>query len=669
VRGVFFAAVTSLLAGGLAGCSPSPRQRGESAPAPASVATAASEDDFLPGRSTYAGSARCGECHGKNHERWQSDWHARALAEARPGAVAGSWAGVHYKGDSSEAWMMRQGEHYVVRTRDAAGELADRRVGWVIGGKRMQDPLTVLPDGRWQVLPVYYHVTGRGEWVDYNEAKQGRVTPEHPFFWTNFRRTANRECLDCHVTGLDVRYDRASHGWTTTFVDAGVACESCHGPGGRHAETKEKGDIVQPRKLDAERGLALCAQCHGPRNPVFPILDAAHRFRPGERYEDRYEVYVITTGGPERSLDFFADGRPKSSSYEYQALLQSRCYRKGGATCLTCHTAPHADHGPDDLKRSAGDAAPLGDQSCRGCHPALFADVAGHSHHRAPEAQSCVACHMPRIVPGVLDLFADHALDVPVPENTDRHGVPNACNACHAKATPQAMADAIHRWYPDAESRSARRRRLAEALDPQVTPRTGDALEAVAADREEAPSLRGAAATLLVGERRHAAAATLTQLLADPSDVVRGRAAAALGRLGAKAAVRPLVPLLRDASLSVRRAAALALAFCGAPEGEQALRQLASDPASDALPQPHLALATLAARRGDFGEAAAQLERSLALQPYQVDALVMLADVEARRGRWASVEAQLQEALRFDPRHEPARQRLIALSARGATSP
>ena len=124
--------------------------------------------------------------------------------------------------------MTHARDGYVVRTRDRDGALGDYRVSWVIGGKRMQDPLTIFPDGRWQVLPVYYHVTGK-RWVDYNEEKQGRVGPEHPFFWTNFRRNANHECLDCHTTGLDVRYDAASHAWSTHFADAGVACEDCHG--------------------------------------------------------------------------------------------------------------------------------------------------------------------------------------------------------------------------------------------------------------------------------------------------------------------------------------------------------------------------------------------------------------------------------------------------------
>src|SRR6476659_1006895 len=98
--------------------------------------------------------------------------------------------------------MRTEGARRVMRTAGPTGQVEDFSVDWLIGGKRMQDTVHVFPDGRYQVLPVYYHVTGRGAWVDYTEAKQGALTPSHPFYWTNFRRMANHECLDCHTTGL-----------------------------------------------------------------------------------------------------------------------------------------------------------------------------------------------------------------------------------------------------------------------------------------------------------------------------------------------------------------------------------------------------------------------------------------------------------------------------------
>ena len=438
-------------------------------------------------RDGFVGSAACLECHGKKRAGWQSSWHARALAHGSRASIVGNFANAHFAGSSSAAWMRRSGDAATMRTRGPDGALADFAVDWVIGGKRMQDDVTVFPDGRWQVLPVYYQVTQR-RWVDYTESKEGPLQPDHPFYWTNLRRMANRECLDCHTTGLVVTFDRAAKHWSTEFTDAGVACEDCHGPGARHADTTEVADIFSPKRADKARALDDCAVCHGPRSPLFPLLDADHRFRAGQRYEDFYDPVVVLIGG-KHSGDFFADARPKSSSFEYQALLQSACYRKGGATCLTCHTAPHEPHGSDELRQP-------GDESCRGCHAAEFAAGKAHSHH---ERATCLGCHMPKVVTGVLDHFADHAIDVPVPTNRARHEVPDACSTagCHAAWGAARVEASWRKLWPEAPKRAARRLRLADAFDERTAAQSERALIDTLGDTTEAPTVRGAAAMVL----------------------------------------------------------------------------------------------------------------------------------------------------------------------------
>jgi hypothetical protein len=621
----------------------------------------AKEWESLPARDAYAGSAACKECHEKNYDAWSHDWHARALAKAANGAAVGRFDHAHFRGASSEAWMSRRGDAYVMRTKDRDGRLGDYDVRWLIGGKRMQDTVTVMPDGRWQVLPVYFHVTGGGAWVDYNEAKQGAVTPDHPFFWTNFRRTANKECLDCHATGLDLRYDRAAATWTTRFADAGVACEACHGPGARHAETKEKRDIVHPGHIDKSLALAICARCHGVREPLFPLLDAKDQFRPGQRYEDRYQALVVVDG-TQRSGEYFADGRPSSSTFEYQALLQSRCYRDGGATCLTCHTAPHKEHGDDELKSAAHDTA---DETCRGCHAAVFAQGAAHTHHAGNAGASCSGCHMPKLLSGVLDRFADHTLDVPNPANTSRHGVPNACGVCHATKSSDDLQRTMLTWWPQTAARQARRARLADAIDEQTSSASLPSLAAVVADAHEAPTLRGAAA-LLLGQRFPAqTSAVLVPQLHDQDDVVRTRVIESLGYAQARDAADAVASLLDDRSLAVRHAAALVLASFHDPRGETAVAKLANDADTHALFRPHVVLAVAAANRGDLETARREIDAAIALAPYASDALVFRADLDVRRGDVKAARGELTEALRFDPRHRGALGRLRALSGGG----
>jgi hypothetical protein len=615
----------------------------------------------LPSRDVYAGSQRCAECHKKNHQRWDQDWHARALSPAREQYVVGRFGDTHYHGASSEAVMSRRGEEYFMSTAPADGTPRDYRVDWLIGGKRMQDAVTTFPDGRWQVLPVYYHVTGKGEWVDYNEKKQGTVTPDHPFFWTNFRRTANHECLDCHATGVDVRYDRAAHRWTTKLADPGAACESCHGPGARHSATKAAADILRADDLDPDRQLALCGNCHGPREPIYPFLDAAHRFRPGDAYEDKLQPLVITDG-LERSGEFFADGRPSSSSFEYQALLQSRCYLDGQATCLTCHTAPHQKHGRDELKPPRA-ALPLADAGCHQCHAAVFTAGEKHTHHKAA---SCVSCHMPPLVTGVLDRFPDHTLDVPNPRNTIAHEVPNACNVCHADKSPAAMQAAMTQWWPDAAARQARRSLLADAIDEKTRQTSRPALVQVLRDAHETPTLRAACAILLAQRFPADSAGVLTPLLRERDPLLRSRAIEALGFAKAASSVDAIAALLGDPNVKVRERAAVVLTMFRDPRAEPALARLAADPNTTALVWPHILLGTAAGQRGDLARAEQEMNRALDVVPYLPDALVFLADLHMRRHERAQARESLNEALRFDPRHRGANGRLRAIDAMGA---
>jgi predicted CXXCH cytochrome family protein len=72
------------------------------------------------------------------------------------------------------------------------------------------------------------------------------------------------ECLPCHTTGFKESGGFAVHqGDESPFVN--VQCESCHGPGKKHAG---KGDIVR------DPGEGLCRQCHDEKNsPRFTYSD------------------------------------------------------------------------------------------------------------------------------------------------------------------------------------------------------------------------------------------------------------------------------------------------------------------------------------------------------------------------------------------------------------
>ncbi|WP_224247590.1 hypothetical protein [Hyalangium gracile] len=76
---------------------------------------------------------------------------------------------------------------------------------------------------------------------------------------------------------------------------------------------------------------------------------------------------VLLVAG-ELSGDYFEDGRPSTSSFENQALTQSLCHMKGGATCLTCHSAPHDKHAPNEiqLRKDAPARVSANQATCQG---------------------------------------------------------------------------------------------------------------------------------------------------------------------------------------------------------------------------------------------------------------------------------------------------------------
>jgi DmsE family decaheme c-type cytochrome len=121
----------------------------------------------------------------------------------------------------------------------------------------------------------------------------------------------------------------------------GRACESCHGPGAKHAESASAEDIRNPSKAAPAAADKICMTCH--------------------------------LNEPTQA------GRLRGS------------HAKNQASCTTCHKV-HAE-GPSGLV--AHTQAAINSQ-CEGCHLNVIAQFQKPSHHRVPEnAMSCVDCHNP----------------------------------------------------------------------------------------------------------------------------------------------------------------------------------------------------------------------------------------------------------------------------------
>jgi DmsE family decaheme c-type cytochrome len=124
-------------------------------------------------------------------------------------------------------------------------------------------------------------------------------------------------------------------GWDTK------ACESCHGPGSKHAESATATDIRQPAKLTAAQADRICLTCH--QNQITHV------------------------------------GRINSSHAANQV------------SCTACHSIHK--NGPHGLV--ARKPAEI-NQQCAACHANIWASFQKPYKHPLPQgAMSCVDCHNP----------------------------------------------------------------------------------------------------------------------------------------------------------------------------------------------------------------------------------------------------------------------------------
>jgi hypothetical protein len=372
---------------------------------------------------------------------------------------------------------------------------------------------------------IYWYATGQGRtlgqlpaiWlVDERRWIPRRAAVMHPPGQAAFSETGawNGICVACHTTLGRPAFDTpfgsqpiATQQVDTTAAEFGVACEACHGPADEHVRinadprrryalhlTKASDtSIVHPARLDPRRSAQVCGQCHS----FWEFEDqAAERaanarglpYRPGDDLrQTRFIVQPTVEAGSaiiQRFLQddpgfirdmFWSDGMVRATGREYNALLESPCYKNATddrhtLTCASCHTMHQtaddrravAEWADDQLAPSARD----GNETCLQCHapdrdpkPPKREEREGgqgrddpnvteHTHHRADSAGSvCMNCHMPYTTYGLLKTIRSHQISSPSVKATLDTGRPNACNLCHLDQTLAWAAEYLEQWY------------------------------------------------------------------------------------------------------------------------------------------------------------------------------------------------------------------------------
>ncbi|WIM14101.1 tetratricopeptide repeat protein [Enhydrobacter sp.] len=605
------------------------------------------------GTPAFVGSQRCAACHRRESEAWSTSQHAHALQPATERTVLGDFADARFERDGRVTAFRKRDGRFMIETPGADGKTGEFEMKFTLGLYPLQQYLVELSGGRLQAFGIAWDTrpatAGGQRWFDLYPGQ--KLAPGDPLHWTGIQQTANFMCIDCHVTDFRKGYDAAAGAYRSTWSEAGVGCEACHGPGSAHLANPQVKLPAHfpPRSRDVwgtdpatrpdvpREGRTVevesCARCHARRSQ---LTDAYHA---GQPFGDGFHATLLDRGV------YRVDGQMQDEVFNYGSFLQSRMFAKG-VSCGDCHD-PHTQK-----LRAEGNAV------CEQCHAAAKYDSrAHHFHDPASKAGQCASCHMPVVTYMIVDPRHDHSFRVPRPDLADSLGVPDVCAGCHSDRPKAWAARELEKRLGHVPSGFQTFAEAFHAADREA-PGAAGLLARIANDGAQPAIVRASAIARSNGLDPPLAGIDLRRALSDPDPLLRAAAAEAIAAGGASPWMTALVPLLRDPVRGVRIEAARALA------GPTELRLSQSDRESfrRALDEyiavqtynadrgeAHMNLALLEIRRGNTLLADDHLARAVAVDPGFVPAYVQRADLYRARRDEPAAERILREALGRNP--------------------
>ena len=423
----------------------------------------------------YVDPGSCARCHRQIAENYARTGMGRSFRSVRPSTALPEFDGTSFNNAASGqrfTALQRGNDYYVRRSHGGAdGKEANTlevRADYILGsGDHARSYLRRSVDNRLLEFPVSWYAENGGHW----EMSPGYDRPGHQ----GFSREVNYRCMFCHngYPGIEGRASAWNGG--TEFpklLPEGIDCQRCHGPGGAHVAAATRGQsrqevrsaIVNPARLNAERRLEVCMQCH---------LETTSSPLPGAIQRQGREVFSYRPGQPLGNYILYFDHAPgtgQEDKFEIVSsvyrLRQSECFKatNGRPECINCHDPHRAASREETLRKS--------DAVCAGCHgPAAKPLRASHPD----TASSCTGCHMPqrRAEDAPHILITDHKISARPPRDSRR---------TETGALPYAGEVAL--YYPDKSADSGLDLAIAQVKDlsnlPEGLQRLEKALEQAA---------------------------------------------------------------------------------------------------------------------------------------------------------------------------------------------
>jgi len=380
--------------------------------------------------ATFIGSSNCQSCHTKEFSDWKKSDHYLAMQHAHDSTVLGDFNNTTFVADGVTNKFFKKDGKFYINTQGDDGKNHDFEVLYAFGYFPLQQYLIAFPGGRLQSTRVTWNSRDK-KW--FHQYAGQKIYHKDWLHWTGTSQNWNTMCASCHSTNLQKNYDFKTDSYHTTWDEINVTCESCHGPGSKHADFMNSPEYKRGVRLknaglayaknpDPQMQINTCAPCHARKS------DIAQMFTPSGEIMDNLIPQIISNDY------YFADGQINDEDYEYSSFTQSKMFHKE-VRCSNCHN-PHS-----------GKLVAVGNNLCMNCHEPKYNTQEHHFHKINTEGAQCINCHMQVKTYMGNDHRRDHSFRIPRPDQSIIWETPNTCTSCHKDKSNTWAAEVIKKNY------------------------------------------------------------------------------------------------------------------------------------------------------------------------------------------------------------------------------